>query len=345
MCEITDINVRNYGQCVIKQLATFNKCAILLECTKEQWTARMPIEKPAHSAQQKERTVWMSNALVRAAQGLNLAEKRITALAIAEIDRRATSLPVTTLRALDYAKQYEVDEHTAYDALARAGKSLMRKQIRHIESNGTEELNQWVLRSKYKKHEGVVEIEWSPFVVPHLIQLKQNFTTYKLKQASALRSIHAWRMLELISQYKDTGKLAISLEDFAAAMEASAAQRANFAHMRRQIIEPALKELAEKDDLVVALERIKTGKKVTGLRFTFEKAKQQRLPLEHPRQPRARARGGDLPAPGPRLRRLADYKDRPLSALPPVLIASEIGPKAQRGETWDQAWERIRRSL
>ena len=61
------------------------------------------------------------------------------------------------------------------------------------------------------------------------------------------------------------------MEDFAISMDATEKQRADFAKLRTKIIEPAVKELTEKDGWLIAWEQIKTGRKVTTVRFTFQR--------------------------------------------------------------------------
>ena len=54
---------------------------------------------------------------------------------------------------------------------------------------GDELKHAWLLRAKYSKGQGSVTITWHPDVRPYLFCLRQEFTTYKLKHAAALRSI------------------------------------------------------------------------------------------------------------------------------------------------------------
>ena len=48
-------------------------------------------------------------------------------------------------------------------------------------------------------------------------------------------------------RFKSSGKAEYTVEDFAASMDATEKQRADFAALRRKMIEPAVKELTEKD--------------------------------------------------------------------------------------------------
>ena len=66
-----------------------------------------------------------------------------------------------------------------------------------------------------------------------------------------------------------------TIEDFCTSMEATEKQKQNFAKIRTKIIEPAVKELIEKDGWLIEWKPIKTGRKVSKLRFDFKKNPQE----------------------------------------------------------------------
>jgi plasmid replication initiation protein len=76
-------------------------------------------------------------------------------------------------------------------------------------------------------------------------------------------------LLELLTRFKFTGVAEYTVEDFATSMEATPKQQADFAKLRTKMIEPAVKELAEKDGWLIQWETIKAGRKVKAIRFTF----------------------------------------------------------------------------
>lgn len=80
-------------------------------------------------------------------------------------------------------------------------------------------------------------------------------------------------------RFKTTGRAEYTIEDFCKSMEATEKQKGDFAKIRTKIIEPAVKELNEKDGWLIQWEAIKTGRRVTGLRFNFMKNPQGQLEL------------------------------------------------------------------
>lgn len=234
----------------------------------------------------------MTNALTRAGHGLTLAEKRIVGCAVSKLDSRKAvrpgDVPVTRITATEYADAFGVDMTTAYEQLQDAAKQLYNRSITFYEAaykRGGKPLPptrvqmRWVGQVKYQDGEGWVELHWWPALLPHLTGLKKNFTTYQLQQASALRSVYSWRLLELLTRFESTGWLEVTIEDFAQSMDATEKQQENFANIRRKIIEPAVKELTTKDGWLIQWRPIKKGRKVSGLRFDFKRDEQLALAL------------------------------------------------------------------
>ena len=242
------------------------------------------LERPAG-----ERLVTMSNALTRAGHGLTLAEKRIMAAAVSKLDSRRQlgpgEVPRTRITAAEYAELAQCEMHTAYEALRDAAKALYGRSITFYEPAHrrrgkplppTKVQMRWIGSAKYQKGEGWVELAWWPDLMRHLVGLKAQFTSYQLQQASALRSMYSWRLLELLTRFEGTGWAEYTIEDFAAAMDAPPSL-SDFGQVKRRIIEPAVKELGDKDGWLIHWRPIKAGRKVAAVRFEFRRDPQGRL--------------------------------------------------------------------
>lgn len=238
----------------------------------------------------KDRHVSMSNALTRAAHGLTLAEKRLVMAAVSKLDSKRFATEgqaiITRITAAEYAEIADCEMNVAYRALAAAGRNLYNRSITfyapHFKRNGKpagETINhmRWIGRAKYHRQEGWIELSWWHEVLPHLTGLRRNFTQYQLKQATALRSVYSWKLLELLQRFQGTGWAEYPIDDFCLSMEATEKQKANFNNIRRRIIEPAVKELIDKDGWIIMWEPVKKGRRVAAVRFRFHRDPQGRL--------------------------------------------------------------------
>lgn len=238
-----------------------------------------------------DRSVSMSNALARTAQGLTLSEKRIIALGLAKTDsvsggdavlaHRAGGW-IVRLLADEYAESYDVTLDTAYEQLKDGAEHLFKREARTVEKARRGDIVtrlHWCSKMVYHTGEGWVELHFHHEVAPHLLALRKNFCTYKLKQAAALRSIYAWRLFECLQSWRDKGQWKPSIEEFMHAMDAPTSCRKDFGRLRNRVINPAMKEIAMRGDMLIELEEVKAGRKVTGLVFKFQPNPQRSLEL------------------------------------------------------------------
>lgn len=244
-----------------------------------------------------DRFVSMSNAIARSAQGLSLVKKRIIALAMAKTDSMSARDATTShggwsmrLTAGEYAETYDVDPTTAYGQLQTGCDALLTTIWRTVapderharKKNKTAVVvtkGQWLSRAEYRSHEGSVDIVVHPDVSPHLLALRSHFVTYKLKQASALRSVYAWRLFECLLSWRDKGVWRVSVDDFIEMMDAPVSCSKDFRNLRVRVIEPAIAELEAKNNINIKCSIVKAGRKVTDLEFTFATDPQGRLEL------------------------------------------------------------------
>lgn len=229
----------------------------------------------------------MSNALTRSAHSLSLAEKRIVAACIAKTDQMPNMTQVrqrgawlVRLSAADYAEAFDVDVDTAYNQLQDASENLFNRYIRTTRKTrkGIEEYKfRWVGGVKYHKGEGWVELDWWHEVVPHLFGMRTEFTSYKLKQASALRSKHSWRLFELLQSWQGKGRYQPTIEEFCLAMDAPESYKKDFKSLRVRLIEPAVSELIQKNNMLITWTTQNAGRKVISLDFKFRPDPQGKL--------------------------------------------------------------------
>lgn len=237
-------------------------------------------------------TVRMANELIRAAHNLSLMEKRVLMLAIAKIDSNAKPHVNSLIRLTvsEFISEFDIDKDSAYREVKKAAKGIRRRYARFftVDTDGQsiERDIDWTTSGNYKDSEGWLELSINGDLNPYLFELKNHFTTYKLSRASALRSVYSWRLFELLMQFKITGFLKIHIDEFSKCLELSETYTSDFGAMRRKVIEPAVKEIREKDGLAVEWEAIKAGRKVKALKFTFPTEQQLSL-VSEPKPPKA----------------------------------------------------------
>lgn len=250
----------------------------------------------------REKSVTIKNELVRRIQRMKLSEKRLLALAIAKCNPKLKMLKDKAMRpdpatgvapgwavrvtAQEFVEAYpSIERKHSYTELKKAAADLFECRVEWDEEvfeRGKKEMKHRSVRWIYEKVDtttaGWVDIKFSPSIAPFLLGIEDEFTKYKLRHAADLRSIYSWRLLEMIAQYRDKGWVSIKYDDFCDAMAAPESCVKDAGQLRRRVIEPAVKELREKNGVEIEWEPTKpAGRKITGFRFTFKPDPQGRL--------------------------------------------------------------------
>jgi plasmid replication initiation protein len=236
----------------------------------------------------EDRHVTMHNALARGCHSLNLSQKRVISMALAKLDSNFSKTLTTNnevqvrLSAKEFSEIFEIDTETAYKQISSASRSLLQRiwRVTFTTPAGIEVLEgQWLSLCHYKKHSGIVEITFHKRVSAALFELKGQFSSYKLKQASALRSIYAWRLFECLNSWKTTGVWRPTVDEFIFALEVPESCKKDFFNLKKRVIEPAVEELKIKQNLDINFQPQKLGRKLVGFEFKFREKEQQMLDL------------------------------------------------------------------
>ena len=134
----------------------------------------------------------------------------------------------------------------------------------------------WVSGAVY--NEGEVKFMIYPKLRPFLLEVKEKFLKYKLENILPLKSSYVIRLyeilkdwLELNSRYGNKAEKIISLDEFREILEIPKSyQYGNSSGIKRRILEKAKTELEKHTDLLFEYEEIKTGRKVTHLKFIIK---------------------------------------------------------------------------
>ncbi|CAA6823634.1 MAG: Initiator RepB protein [uncultured Thiotrichaceae bacterium] len=237
-------------------------------------------------------TVTKSHALSRAYYRLGLVEKRCMEALISKLHplRSDNDLQEIELSALEYAKTYSVSEKTAYRDVASAVEALMHRVIRADRPNGKKGKIEMTVMSfaEYKDDEGKITCGFNNRIVPHLIGLREKFSSYPLEKTVNFSSSYTWRFYELLvswaqpKQHTDGRFMGWidrqSVDELREMLGVPQSYR--WADFQKQVLDVAQSELNQKAHIHLSIERIKTSRKITHLNIKFIEDQQTQLPLE-----------------------------------------------------------------
>lgn len=219
-----------------------------------------------------------SNAVIEASYRLSVMEQRVILAAISQIRRDQVvsddvmyELNVNTLRELSGTKSKAI-----YTDLKEAVNHLYERSI-VIEKppNGREGSTKklktrWIQSAIYSDDEGIIKLRFSKDIIPYLNQLNSHFTSYALADVIQLTSAHAYRLYELLIQYREMGKRNIAIEDLRRWLDLGDKYGALY-DLKKRVIDPAVRQINEKTPYQVKYAQTKSGRSVTHLVFTFQK--------------------------------------------------------------------------
>ena len=132
----------------------------------------------------------------------------------------------------------------------------------------------------------VIEIELTKLVLPHLFDLKDNFTSYGLAAALRLTSKYAKRLYPLCSQWKDLGETKkYDLQDLKTMLglidDKGNEKLKEFTDFRKTVLDTAVKQINEHTELHVSYKLEKVGRSYKNVVFTVKpQALAQTIPFD-----------------------------------------------------------------
>ena len=220
-----------------------------------------------------------SESLVKARYRLNpLALKFVTTI-IANLKRSDEIDKEYIFRVKDFAEMMEVSYHDIYREMEEAVNELLKKPL-HIKTDTGWIKANWISDAEYKEGEGYISFTISKKLRPYLLAVQEKFLKYRIENILKLRSGYVIRLYEILKdwynqseRYNGTKKVEkiVEVRWLREILEVPKSyQYGNSSGIKYRIIEKAKKELAEHTDIKFDYEEIKTGRKVTHLKFTIE---------------------------------------------------------------------------
>lgn len=167
----------------------------------------------------------------------------------------------------DFMELLGVNTKTKYTEIPKITKDLMKK-VFEIEEDDVIIQTAWLSSATYKKGSGIVELEFSPKLKPYMLKLNSMFTQYKLANILSMKSKYSPRIYEILkcNEFKKQNFVEIKITELRRLLKAENIYPL-YSDFKRYIIIRTKKELKKLSDIWFEFEEIKTGRKVTSIRF------------------------------------------------------------------------------
>ena len=215
-----------------------------------------------------------SDIIVRARYKLNPLSLKFITVLIAGLKRSDDLNQTYEFRVKEFKELTGLKRKDLYWAVKEAVREILEKPLyipKDEDSNSFLMLN-WVASAEYKEGEGMVEFEISKKLRPYLLSVKERFLRYKLENILSLSNNYSIRVYEILKDWLETNKRynkkaekIISIKDFREILEIPPSYSNH--DIKRRILDKARGELLQKTDIAFDYEEIKTGRKITHLKF------------------------------------------------------------------------------
>lgn len=217
------------------------------------------LEKKCHK-------VTKSNEIIQKAKnGMTLQEQKIVAYLITQIKPTDTDLnKYYVFDTKQFCHVCGIDEKN-YINIRRVLKKLYDRESIEIFENGYYCPVKWLGDYKIEPDASKVSVQLHFRLVPYLLELKKNFTTYYFGEIAELKNKYSIQLYELFASYAYKESFEIAIDELKTYLNIEGYD--SFKVFKRDILNKTIKEINDNTNLRVKVEEIRHGRKIAVLRF------------------------------------------------------------------------------
>lgn len=223
----------------------------------------------------KSYVVTKANTLITANYDLSLQEQKLILTLASMVQPTDEEFKEYEFKIKDFMTLLGIETQTKYTEIPKITKELMKKVFEIKEGKDIVQLS-WLSSARYKTGEGLVILKFDSSLKPYMLQLKELYTSYKLENILSLKSKYSLRLFEILKSNQFKKCWQIDLVELRKLLGATEKSYSIYQNVKNRIIIQAQKELKGKTDINFAFEEIKTGRKVTALKFYIHSNKIKR---------------------------------------------------------------------
>lgn len=205
-----------------------------------------------------------SNYIIEASYKLNLQEQRLIYILTTKISKDDTNFK--SCRFTQSEINGILSKHKiSFNELSQHIDSLRNRELVIVKENSILK-TKWLSSAEYFDN-GNIELCFDDKLKPYLLQLKDRFTKLSLDKVITFNSNYSCRIYELLKQYESIGERAVTVEALRTMFCIEPDEYKLYGDFKRKVLLQAQNEINNNSDISFDFKEIKTGRKVTSLKF------------------------------------------------------------------------------
>lgn len=199
----------------------------------------------------KQLTIWESNELVSARYSWTVQQQRVVLMMMADLDPTAEDFGVQRVQISELIEIAGARNNALYQRSKEAALDLLDQKIAIKLPSGSYKF--YNLMSSVEPRKGYILARFNPDMRPFLLQLKNNFTRFLLKNVVRFQSPYSIRIYVMTAQFRDTGFRIILVDTLREALMLED-KYSRFRDFKKRVIDQSIKEINEFSDLELSYE-------------------------------------------------------------------------------------------
>lgn len=218
----------------------------------------------------KKNIVSKRNDLITQKYDLTLNEQKLILLLASMVQPNDDSFKIYKIDVKEIVDLFNINDKGFYRKTREIIKNLKNKGFTIEKENGNILDINWLASAEYFVGEGYIEVELSSKLKPYLLNLKTLYTSYKLGNVLSLKSKYSIRIFEIMKSNEFKKEFKITLTELKSILGIKEKSYDIYQNFKNRVLLKAQEEINLNTDINIEFSEIKTGRKVTELKFIIK---------------------------------------------------------------------------
>ena len=228
-----------------------------------------------------------ANQLIRGRINWTKLEHRVVAMLVAQLKREDDAFEMQRVHISDLMDMAEISSRDIYNRAEEVCRKLLNQKV-HVRTETEDGKRVYqgyncLSTCRYVEGSGYIEAKFNDDMKPFLLQLKRQFTMYRLQNFMRLNSQHSMRVYELIKMREGLRYLSLSVEELREVLCCEHTYP-RFSDFRRHVLERARTEIREICDTYYTYKVERAGRTPVRVHFLIHRSDDGATPAPIPRK-------------------------------------------------------------